>query len=207
MYSDLIIFILLKIIPKKIYIVVTSIISVLFYAMMIAFYQSSIEVWEYKYIFYIPLWRGIAAMLVGTNLFYLSKKIASVSGHLFFRIAEVISFLSIVALCFINVPFHDYVEIFLFIILLISSNSEKSVFDIIGKKKPVRFLCKYQYPMFLNHAWVILVVRQVLLKLSIENTAIKIAATLLLVFAVTFILDSIYEFFIKIVRRKKNEKN
>ena len=206
LYSDLIIFLLLKLFSKKVYITITLIISIAFYVMMIVFFPDTIEVWNYQYIFFSPLWRGFIAMLLGTNVFYLTEKIGSSLDSRVLRIIEQITFGGVIILCFINLPFFDYVAILLLLVLLLLSNSEKSLFNTVGKNKVVRFLCKHQYSLFLNHAWVIEVTRHFFKKFSIDNVIIKCFATLIIVFIVSFLFDLIYERFVKFIGVQANEK-
>ena len=145
-------------------------------------------------------------MLLGTNVFYLTEKIGSSLDSRVLRIIEQITFGGVIILCFINLPFFDYVAILLLLVLLLLSNSEKSLFNTVGKNKVVRFLCKHQYSLFLNHAWVIEVTRHFFKKFSIDNVIIKCFATLIIVFIVSFLFDLIYERFVKFIGVQANEK-
>ena len=115
-------------------------------------HSPEIEQWDtVGYVFYIPFWRGMADMLIGTLIYQMPKP----SGKIPPLIMECCSGAGVLMLLRLQ-GYYDYLTIVLIIILVWSIQADKSLLRSIGSFGLIKRLEKYQYSVYVNHSCVIL---------------------------------------------------
>lgn len=147
------IYILLRKLSARIFYVIAVAIVIGTYVVLIT-HSLEIEQWGYfGKVFYLPFWRGVADMMIGTIIYQLPKP-----KKIFGLIFELGSAFGIIILLRIDGKY-DYLAVVLIIVLTWSICSRSSVLRKIGNLKVISILNKYQYGMYVNHISVILVFR------------------------------------------------
>lgn len=150
LFGGTIVYFLLRKLSRRVYNILAIILSVGIYLFFIS--QSlDIEQWDTVGVFYLPFWRGIADMMIGTLIHQLPKpkKIPGI-------IIECSSCLAILALLRINGKF-DYLTVAFIILLTWAIRSEDSILKKIGNLKIIDIINRYQYGIYLNHICIILI--------------------------------------------------
>lgn len=113
-------------------------------------------------VFYLPFWRGVAGLLCGMLLYQLHRKLPLQSAYLLqsMQILELLALALSVGLMFHPGQVDGVILIGLFVLLICSGNP-KSVIERVSNCAAVRWGIRYEYAVFLNHAFVIGMVRKV----------------------------------------------
>ena len=126
--------------------VIGGIVVALTYGFLL-FQIKKVQYWEtVGGIFYIPFWRGVSDLIIGTWIYQMPKLPARSGKGL-----QLISFFAAFALLFIPGKL-DFITIALLAALVYSSASQDTVLDRIGKMNLFRKCYEYQYFAYLNHA-------------------------------------------------------
>lgn len=154
--GTLVYFLLYKLSRKYFNIVAVVIIAMTYLYLII--HSSDIEQWNtVGYVIYIPFWRGMADMLIGT-LIYQSPEPKNQRISL---ICECCCGIGIVL--FLRLPGnYDYLTLAMIIVLVWSIRSDKSLLRKIGDFRVFDWVGKYQYSIYVNHICVILIFQQYL---------------------------------------------
>lgn len=176
LFGGTLVYFFLRRLSRNIFNIVATIISIGVYLFFIS--QSlNIEQWGTVGVFYLPFWRGMADMMIGTLIYQLPnpKKIFSI-------IVECGSCLAILILLRLNGRF-DYLTVVFVVLLTWVIKSKDSVLKKIANLKIVNIVSKYQYGIYVNHICVILIFRC----LNI-TTLFNFWAALAALFVCTFLL-------------------
>ena len=124
---------------------------------------GSMETFATAGVFYLPFWRGVAGLLCGMLLYQLHRKLHLHSIHLL----QTMQILELFALALsVGLMFHpgqvDGVILIGLVVLLSCSGNPKSVIERVSNCAAVRWGIRYEYAVFLNHAFVIGMVRKIL---------------------------------------------
>ncbi len=184
---------------KKQFIGISIFLSLLIYGVMIWISPLNIEYWEViAFIFYVPLIRGLADMLIGCLICFLSeycKQSMKPMNPILFNCIyfAVMAVVGVMAVWNRNT---DYLCVVFIIILVFMTTFDTCVLNI--KDGPVvRFMIKYQYSIYLNHFCLFLIYGKIGKYLP-DNNALKI------VFIVVFTIvgASIFAKAIEILRKR-----
>ncbi len=196
-WGSIVIFLTLRHIPEKLF----NFVSVGFTAATYTFFwikYGQIESFRTVLIFYMPLLRGIADMLLGIIIFKLKemipKRFYTKYCHAF-QFAEIFSLTSVIILLFANFK-ADFLEILLLSVLLFTVSNPSSVLNSLGNNRFIDCIGKYEYAIFLNHAVVIKIALEIF-GADNEHIPFKLAVILLSVTAYSIITSKLVSFTIK----------
>lgn len=145
-----IIFYMLRKLSRKMFCIIALIVIVITYLYLVT-HSANIEQWDtVGYVFFIPFWRGLADMLIGTLL----AQVPEPSNRVYPQILECCSLAGV--LLFLMLPGnYDYLTVILIILLVWSLRSGESVLRRIGNVSIIDRFGKYQYSVYVNHASVL----------------------------------------------------
>ena len=188
--SEIIIYAILKLTNVKVFRFFAVVVATLIYIRMFLLKPFVIENWGvYHKIFYMPFWRGFAAMLLGVLIFYISAKIKP-SSVIKYNIIYTIMICAFLLTLFL--PYKvDYLSIILIFMVILLSTCKCSWLNSLGNTCICKFFYKYQYSLFLNHACMLSVFRYIEPYLPIQNIIFKLLIILLFVFVGAYIQKSI----------------
>ena len=160
-FASLLVFYLGKKLPVKWFGTVAAICAAVVYSFILCYTGGSMETFAKLGVFYLPFWRGMAGLFCGSLLFLLHKRLcplfARYSGA--FRVLEIASLLILVSLMFFN-PMTDGLILICIFLLLLCIGSGASVLERLCNCAAVKVAIRYEYPGFLNHAFVIGMVKK-----------------------------------------------
>ncbi len=110
---------------------------------------------------FIPTIRGMADMSLGVVVYALQDKLQSSvfsKNKKVFNLLEIFVFASVLALLFVKLPLDWLVTLLIALLVLLMSNPN-SVFSKFGELSVVKWLGKYEYAIYLNHAFVLAIFR------------------------------------------------
>lgn len=184
MFASILIFGFFKISSKAVRIGVSVGCVLLIYSYIFLSYRQ-LENFDTVFIFYIPFWRGVSDLLLGALAYdlqlALSKGFFERNIQLT-RITECACFLGISVLLFIDLPV-DLILAFLIFILITAVSSPHSVINRLSDNEVFKWLIKYEYAIFLNHALVIDAMTH--LPLHLWYSRLAVLALLLITYSVS----------------------
>lgn len=196
-YSSIFIFWLLKKSSFKVIAISGTIISTLTFVYMAIAY-GKLETFATILIFYLPFWRGLSELLIGVILYRISVKLEEKiykTYNLSFRIIEICTSVLITAFLFIPGKW-DFLELLLIALLVVSITSPYSLFIIADTSVWIRTGIRYEYSVFLNHAFVI----GLLGKLLFDRVAVPGIMAALIVVSCTFVYSVCISKFVDLIQ-------
>lgn len=142
-------------------------------------------------IFYLPFWRGVAGILLGALACEIQKALSDSffeRGVWLTRIIECASFIGIASIFFIDYP-ADLIVTFLTFVLIIAVSSPYSVINKLSDNIVFKWLIKYEYAIFLNHALVLKAVEY----LNIDRQLLKLLTVALVLIAYSVITTKLVD--------------
>lgn len=173
---------------------------------------GTVENWQKNFCFYMPLLRGTADMLIGVLLFYLYIKYKNriketINKYkIICSLGEIVTYLLIVYLIIFKTSYEIY-SILLFSILILLANTENSVTYKFFNKKMFEKLGNLSYPIYLNHAAIIMLMNVVfnhIIKLDNKLIIVIIFLMALIIYSIVtkYIINRIQNRKINIIKKK-----
>lgn len=149
MFGGLLIYCLRKRLTQKLFNIIACLVVAITY-LFLAANSRTVEQWNtVAYVLYVPFWRGMADMFIGTLLFQMP-----IPSKIWGRMLECLSLLGVLLLLHISGPY-DYLAVVLIVLLVYAVRTEGSWLQKVGSFPPVKCFYRYQYGVYLNHALVI----------------------------------------------------
>lgn len=177
--GSMILFFLYKQCPIKMYNCVAILCVVTVYCYL--FHCGEIEVWNKFYFFYIPWWRGTAALCIGSLIYQMSNKLNKyIMGY---HITEIICTAILVVCIFTSeVKILDFLAVFCLVVLVTVMTTPYSIYQNLPSTK----LSRYEYAIYLNHAFCIGVTNKLFTVPVFDNIDIKIRLVILLLTTIIY---------------------
>lgn len=161
-FAGALIFLLARKLPRKWFNVLGAVCAVSSYSAILVYARGSMETFARIGVFYLPFWRGMAGLFCATLLYQSHALLQPVFRKFarLFQVMEVLSLGAIIGLMF--VPGRtDGPILLLILLLLLCVGSECSVVERLSDNPFVARAIHYEYAVFLNHAFVIGMVRKI----------------------------------------------
>ena len=160
-FAGVLIFFLGKKLPQGWFNALAVICAAVSYGFILHFTGGRMETFATVGMFYLPFWRGVAGLFCGTLLYQLHNTLQPVFRKYagIFRVIELTSLTLAVVLMFFPGQVDGPILLCIFLLLL-SVGSEKSVIERGSNCAAVKASIHYEYAVYLNHAFVIGMVKK-----------------------------------------------
>lgn len=149
-------------------------------------------------IFYTGLLRAFFELALGAILYEVSEKIKNINftklGEWILTIIEILGFVSIFIITNIKNAStkYDFVMLAILTVSIAIAFSEKTIFIKLSKNKFCYYLEKLSLPIYLNHGWIIEIIKRVLGYLSyMQKLGIVIVVTLIFSMIIMYLIEKI----------------
>lgn len=161
-YAGTLVFFLGRKLPKKCFHALGLFCAIVAYVYILCFpLDGKIEPFRTVGVFYLPFWRGMAGLFCGALIYELHGSLQPVFRKYaaVFRVLEIASLIGSIALMFSS-GLVDILIVICFFVLLLCVGSESSVLERLFHHPAVAASIRYEYPVFLNHAFVTGILRK-----------------------------------------------
>lgn len=124
------------------------------YGYIFATNGGNIEVWHTVLIFHLPVWRGMAGLVTGMLIYLAHQRMDFTRRPVLWQAVELLSLAAILAMMCLPLP-TDAPILLCTAALLLAIGSPRSAISRLSDNRAVRFGIRYEYGVFLNHAFVI----------------------------------------------------
>ncbi len=150
--AEIVILLLYKFTDRKKFIISSSLLIALIYGSLIYFSPNQIEVWDVRaYIFYVPFWRGLADMLLGGLIYYISDYLQGKIRGIFINVTYFGLIGTLITLLFTQ-SINDYILVAIIWMIVLLSTLDDNVLNKCHTGRFHRFITEYQYGIYLHHA-------------------------------------------------------
>ena len=205
-FAGTLVFFMGRVLPRRRFNILACLCAIVSYGYILCTNGGSMETFAIVGVFYLPFWRGMAGLLCGTLLYQLHSVLVSCyRKHCrFFRCLELLMLTASVVLMF-SARRVDGVILVCMFLLLLSIGSEASLLERYSENPAVSVAIRYEYAVFLNHAFVIGMVKKLFVERFGFHAPLNLAVllTVLVIYSViteTFVTRAVQSF------RKRLEK-
>lgn len=149
------------------------------------FHCGKIEIWNKRYFFYIPWWRGTADLCIGTLIYQINDKLNTCLSKYIkeCHIMEIVCTV-VLAVCIFaeGTNLLDFIAVFSLVVLVTIMSTPYSLY----KRLPPIKLSRYEYAIYLNHAFCIGIAKRVFTLSIFNNMSFEIKLMLVLLTAILY---------------------
>lgn len=191
-YGGVLVFFLGRKLSQKWFCMLGTICSIAVYSFILSFTGGKMETFGRVGVFYLPFWRGVAGLFCGTILY----KLHELLQHIFqkhstlFRILELFSLAGAIGPMFCQTMSDGPVLISIFLLLL-SVGSRQSLLEKWTQSGFIAAAIRYEYAVFLNHAFVIAMVSKVIANRFNLHIVLKLPILLVSLIAYSVITETL----------------
>lgn len=198
-YSGILLYFLLKHLPQKVFYIIGIFCSITVYGYISYFNNGILEIWDTVFVFYLPLWRGIAGIITGMLIYILHQKIDFNKYKNLFCILEVLSLVTILVLMCIPQNIDLFILIAI-IFLIVAIGNPRSLISRFSNNSIVLRGIRYEYAIFLNHAVVISVFNKIIFDNFRLPTIIKLTIILLAIVVYSIITTKLVKRMVQYIK-------
>lgn len=160
-FASILIFFLGRVLSRQLFQTISILCACVSYGYILYFTGGSMETFATVGVFYLPFWRGMAGLFCGTLLYQLHGVLPVVfkkyrNG---FLCLELVTLAASIVLMFFPGQVDGLILVCLFLLLL-SIGSEYSFLERYSANSAISVAIRYEYAVFLNHAFVIGMVKK-----------------------------------------------
>ena len=207
-YASILLFFLGRKLPRRWFNTIAVLCSCLSYGYILYFTGGKMETFATVGVLYLPFWRGMAGLFCGTLLYQLHGALPAVFKKYrnSFLCLELVTLAASIMLMFFPGQVDGLILVCLFLLLL-SIGSEYSFLERYSANSIISVAIRYEYAVFLNHAFVIGMVK----KLFVERFRLPDPVNLAVLLSVLVIYSVITETFVsktaQFLHQKKKKVN
>ena len=192
-YAGTFVFFLGRKLPRKCFHALGVLCAAAAYVYILCFpIDGKVEPFRTVGVFYLPFWRGMAGLFCGALLYEFHGLLQPVFRRyaVAFQVLEIGSLIGSVALMF-STALVDILIVICFFILLLCIGSETSVLEQLCSCSAVVRAIRYEYPVFLNHAFIIGMVKKLFVERFGFSAPVNLAVLLIVLVVYSVITEAV----------------